>query len=117
MVDSHDAVYIARAANLVNPLGNQGLFSGYRPSNTFIKVLYRVRPTGSTDSIETFGFEFFPDAQAKVPATTEKTIFNEYEYEVSGLAFDQYQIKVVFTSPNQSLTPIIQDFRAISLAV
>ena len=116
--DSHDAVYITRAANLVNPSGAiKVLFSGYRPSNTFIKVLYRVRPTGSTDSIETFGFEFFPDAQAKVPATTEKTIFNEYEYEVSGLAFDQYQIKVVFTSPNQSLTPIIQDFRAISLAV
>ena len=116
--DSHDAVYITRAANLVNPSGAiKVIFSGYRPSNTFIKVLYRVRPTGSTDSIETFGFEFFPDAEAKIPPTTEKTIFNEYEYEVSGLAFDQYQIKVVFTSPNQSLTPIIQDFRAISLAV
>ena len=116
--DSHDAVYITRAADLVNPSGAiKVLFTGYRPANTFIKVLYRVRPTGSTDHITTFGFEFFPDAQAQIPATTEKTIFKEYEYEVSGLAFDQYQIKIVFTSPNQSLTPVIQDFRAISLAV
>ena len=116
--DSHDAVYITRAADLVNPSGAiKVLFTGYRPANTFIKVLYRVRPTGSTDHITTFGFEFFPDAQASVPVTTEKTIFKEYEYEVSGLAFDQYQIKIVFTSPNQSLTPVIQDLRAISLAV
>ena len=116
--DSHDAVYITRAADLINPSGAiKVLFTGYRPANTFIKVLYRVRPTGSTDHITTFGFEFFPDAQAQIPATTEKTIFKEYEYEVSGLAFDQYQIKIVFTSPNQSLTPVIQDFRAISLAV
>ena len=116
--DLHDAVYITRPADLVNPSGSiKVLFTGYRPANTFIKVLYRVRPTGSTDSIETFGFEFFPDAGAKVPATTEKTIFKEYEYEVSGLSFDQYQIKIVFTSPNQSLTPILQDLRAIALAV
>ena len=38
--DSLDAVYITRAANLVNPSGAiKVLFSGYRPSNTFIKVL------------------------------------------------------------------------------
>ena len=116
--DLHDAVYITRSADLVNPSGAiKVLFTGYRPANTFIKVLYRVRPTGSTDPIETFGFEFFPDAGANVPPTTEKTIFKDYEYEVSGLNFDQYQIKIVFTSPNQSLTPILQDLRAIALAV
>ena len=116
--DLHDAVYITRAANLSNPSGAiKVLFAGYRPRDSFIKVLYRVRPTGSTDSIETFGFEFFPDSSASVPATTENVVFRDYEYEVSGLSFDQYQIKIVFVSPNQSATPIIEDFRAIALAV
>ena len=93
------------------------MFAGYRPRDSFIKVLYRVRPTGSTDSIETFGFEFFPDSSSSVPATTENVVFRDYEYEVSGVSFDQYQIKIVFVSPNQSATPIIEDFRAIALAV
>ena len=116
--DLHDAVYITRAADLSNPSGAiKVLFAGYRPRDSFIKVLYRVRPTGSTDSIETFGFEFFPDSSASVPATTENIVFRDYEYEVSGLSFDQYQIKIVFVSPNQSATPIIEDFRAIALAV
>ena len=116
--DLHDAVYITRAANLSNPSGAlKVLFAGYRPPNSFIKVLYRIRPTGSTDSIETFGFEFFPESSASIPATTDNIVLKDYEYEVSGLNFDQYQIKVVFVSPNQSLTPIIEDFRAIALAV
>ncbi len=116
--DLHDAVYITRAADLSNPSGAlKVLFAGYRPANTFIKVLYRIRPTGSTDSIETFGFEFFPDSSAQIPGTTDQIVLKDYEYEVSGLNFDQYQIKIVFVSPNQSLTPIIEDFRAIALAV
>ena len=116
--DLHDGVYITRAADLSNPSGAlKVMFAGYRPSNTFIKVLYRIRPTGSTDSIETFGFEFFPDSSASIPSTTETFVFKDYEYEVSGLSFDQYQIKIVFVSPNQSSAPIIEDFRAIALAV
>jgi len=116
--DSHDAVYITRAADLSNPSGAiKVLFAGYRPDESFIKVLYRVRPTGSTDSIETFGFEFFPDNQAVIPAPTQQIVLKDYEYEVSGLNFDQYQIKIVFVSPNQSATPIIEDFRAIALAI
>ena len=111
-------MYITRAANLSNPSGAiKVLFAGYRPDTSFIKVLYRVRPTGSTDSIETFGFEFFPDAQAVIPAPTQQIVLKDYEYEVSGLNFDQYQIKIVFVSPNQSATPIIEDFRAIALAI
>ena len=86
--DSHDAVYITRAADLSNPSGAiKVLFAGYRPDESFIKVLYRVRPTGSTDSIETFGFEFFPDNQAVIPAPTQQIVLKDYEYEVSGLNF------------------------------
>ena len=65
------------------------------------------------------GYEYFPtDADsAKIPAPTERELFQEYEYEVTGLSFDQYQIKVVFVSADQSLAPVISDLRAIALAV
>ena len=116
--DKHEAVYITRTADLKNPSGSIKLyFTGYRPPNTTIKVLYRVRPIGSTTPIEELGFDFFPVSGSNIPPTSETQIFSEYEYEVSGLNFDQYQIKVLFVSPNQSLVPIIKDLRAIALAV
>jgi len=116
--DGHDAVYITRVATLTNPSGSIKLyFAGYRPPNSEIKVLYRVRPVGSSVPIEQLGFDFFPTTGAKIPATSEREIYKSYEYEVSGLSFDQYQIKVVFVSPNQALVPIIKDLRAIALAV
>jgi len=116
--DAHDAVYITKVAELVNPSTSIKLiFAGYRPPNTFIKPLYRVVPVGSTDSIESFGFEYFPTNDATIPGTTETEEYFDYEYEVSGLEFQQYQIKIVFVSPNQAFTPVIKDLRAIALAV
>ena len=116
--DEHEAVYITRTADLVNPSGSLKVyFNGYRPAGTTIKVLYRVRPVGSTESIEKLGYSFFPTSGAVVPETTERFVFKEYEYEVSGLNFDQYQIKVIFDSPNQADAPVIKEFRAIALAV
>ena len=76
-----------------------------------------MKPVGGSDPIEKLGYSFFPASGSEVPETTENQVFNEYEYEVSGLNFDQYQIKVVFISPNQAYSPIIKDFRAIALAV
>lgn len=116
--DDHEAVYITRIATLTNPSSAiKVIFGAYRPSGSTIKVLYRVRPVGSTDSIETFGFEYLDDNLSQVPGSTDTQIFREYSYEVGGLSFDQYQIKVVMISPNQALTPILEDFRAIALAL
>ena len=116
--DEHDGVYISRVANLTNPSGSiKVYFAGFRPPGSEIKVLYRVRPVGSTDPISKLGYEFFPSTAASVPAATESEIFNEFEYEVSGLSFDQYQIKIVFVSSNQAYSPIIKELRAIALAV
>jgi hypothetical protein len=116
--DEHDAVYISRVANLVNPSGSiKVIFAGYRPPNTQIKVLYRTRPVGSAASIETYGFEFMPTENASIPSTTERIIFSDYEYEVTGLNFNQYQIKILFVSPDQAKVPVIQDLRVIALAV
>ena len=108
----------AASRNFANPSASIKLiFAGYRPPNTVIKPLYRVVPNGSTDSIDTFGWEFFPTDNAKIPGTTEIVTFFDYEYEVTGLDFTQYQIKIVFVSPNQAYVPMIKDLRAIALAV
>ena len=115
--DENEAVYITRVADLTNPSGAiKVIFTAWRPPNTEIKVLYRVRPQGSTSPIETFGFEEFPDPDS-IPPTTEIRRFREYQYEVSGLSYDQYQIKVILQSTNQAYSPVLQDFRAIALAV
>ena len=74
-------------------------------------------PSGSTDSIEKYGFEFFPTSDATIPNTTELEEYREYDYEVSGLDFTQYQIKVLFVSANQASIPRISDLRAIALAI
>ena len=116
--DEHTAAYITKVATLTNPSSSIKLiFAGYRPPNTFIKPLYRVLPTGATETIDQIGYEFFPTNDATIPATTDNELYQDYEYEVSGLDFTAFQIKLVFVSPNQAFVPIIKDFRAIALAV
>ena len=116
--DEHEAAYITKVATLTNPSSSIKLmFAGFRPPNTFIKPLYRVLPTGSTDSIQSQGYQFFPTGDAQIPDTTETEEFFDYEYEVSGLNFSAYQIKIVLVSSNQALVPLLKDFRAIALAV
>ena len=114
------AIYITKQVDLSNPSGSiKVMFAGFRPPGTEIKVLYRVLPTGSTDSISRIGYEFFPtDAEsATIPLTSQEEEFFDYEYEVSGLDFTAFQIKILFVSPNQADVPKISDFRAIALAV
>ena len=118
--DEHSAIYITKQVDLSNPSGSiKVMFAGFRPPGTEIKVLYRVLPTGSTDSISRLGYEFFPtDAEsATIPLTSQEEEFFDYEYEVSGLDFTAFQIKILFVSPNQADVPKISDFRAIALAV
>ena len=112
----HDAVYIGKAATLENPSSSIKLYF-QDCTYTFIKPLYRILPTGSTDPIESCGYQYFPTTDATIPPTTDLEDYFDYEYEVSGLDFTQYQIKIVFVSSNQAYTPIIRDLRAVALAV
>ena len=116
--DEHAAVYITKVADLTNPSGSIKLmFAAFRPPGVQIKPLYRVLPTGSTDVIDNIGYEFFPVNDATVPGPTDEEFYQDYEYEITGLDFSQYQIKLVFVSSNQAYVPIIKDLRAIALAV
>jgi len=116
--DDHEAIYISKIANLSQKSGSIKLvFTGNRFDNTIIYPLYRVRPVGSNDNIEETQFTMFPTEGSSVPRTTVNEQYFEYSYEVDGLKFDQFQIKIVFVSPNQSYVPSLKDLRAIALAV
>ena len=116
--DEHEAIYITKLVELENTSGAvKVMFGGYRPPNTEFKVLYRVLPEGSSEPISNIGYEMFPTEDAQIPLTSEQEIFSDYSYEVSGLEFSAFQIKIVFESPNQAHVPMIKDFRAIALAI
>ena len=116
--DDHEAIYITKVATLNQKSGSIKLiFTANRYDGTLIYPLYRVRPVGSTDNIEETQFTMFPTENSSVPGTTVNERYYEYSYEVDGLKFDQFQIKIVMVSPNQSYVPSIKDLRAIALAV
>jgi hypothetical protein len=116
--DDHEAVYITKIATLNQKSGSiQLIFTANRFDDTLIYPLYRVRPVGSNDNIEETQFSLFPTEGASIPGTTVNEQYFEYKYEVDGLKFDQFQIKIVFVSKNQSYVPSLQDLRAIALAV
>ena len=65
--------------------------------------------------IDSLGCGDAPDAEEynKIGSNTISNV----SYEVNGLDFTKYQVKIVFVSQNQALCPIIRDMRAIALAV
>lgn len=116
--DQHEAVYITKVATLANNSGSIKVdFAAYRPEDTELLVLYRVRPVGSTIPIQQIDYSYFPTELSSVPGTTRLERYFDYSYEVQGLKFDQYQIKIAMRSPIQSRVPILSDFRAIALAI
>ena len=115
--DHHSAVYLTKLANLTNTSRSiKVLFSAYRPNGAEIDVLYKVIPPGSGQEVDEIGYEFFPTANATIPAPSDSVTYYDYEYEVSGLEFTAYQIKIVMRGNNQAYTPILKEFRAIALA-
>lgn len=115
--DGHEAVYLTKVARLTNPARSiKVIFSAYRPSGSVIDVLYKAVAPGSGQEIDEIGYEFFPSDTASIPSPTDSVLYQDYEYEVSGLEFNAYQIKIVMRSSNQALVPIVKEFRAIALA-
>ena len=47
---------------------------------------------------------------------SEEVLWKDYYYEVSGLNFNAFQIKIVMRSSNQARVPLLADLRAIALA-
>ena len=118
--DPHDAVYITRMISLDSQVSRslRVMFDAYRPNDTNIRVLYRVVPVAFTGNENSLFWEFYnnnggPD---KSVFPVSDFIFRPYEYNISGLQFTKFQIKIVLSSQNQSMVPQIKYFRAIATA-
>jgi len=116
--DPHDSVYITKLITLENQVSRslRVMFDAYRPNDSTIRVLYRVVPVGFTGDDNSLLWEFFnndggPD---KAVNPVNDYIFRPYEYNVSGLEFTKFQVKIVLASKNQALVPQIKYFRAIA---
>ena len=115
--DPHAAVYLTKVARLTNTSRSiKVMFSAYRPNGAEIDVLYKVVAPGSGQDLDEIGYEYFPTADATIPASTDQVLYSDYEYEVTGLEFAAYQIKIVMRSANQAYPPQLKEFRAIALA-
>jgi hypothetical protein len=118
--DPHRAVYITRMVSLDDQVSRslKVLFDANRPGITNFRVLYRVVPVGFSGDEESILWQFFnntgrPDKEV---TASEDPEFKSYEYTVSGLEFEKYQIKIVMSSSNQAFVPQIKYFRAIATA-
>ena len=133
--DPHDLVYQTKIISLENPASSiKVLFAANRPAGADIRVLYRLQRVdggGETDKI----FELFPgypnldaagfvinpknstgESDKKTSASLDGE-FVEYEYTMDDLPqFTGFQIKIAFSSTNQSDSPELLDFRAIAVA-
>ena len=121
--DQNDAVYITRLARLGSEARSLKIdFQTTRHPSTEIKVYYKAFKTGDATDPNTIGWTYvgapLADANAVAYDTTptDEYLWKDYPYEVRGLNFNAFQIKIVMQSKNQARVPLIADLRAIALA-
>ena len=114
------AKHVTSQVTLEEPaVGLKIIFAANRPSTSDFKVYYK---TGTGDDVLDDKNWTLVTKEADVPADDDGTTFRDYEYLAGGVGgsltpFTVYQVKIVFTSTNSSKVPVIQDLRAIALAV
>jgi hypothetical protein len=131
--DPHAFVHISNRIDLQESANSlKVLFDSYRPSSSDIRVLYKIFRNDSPDEDQVW--ELFPgyknlDVNLKVKDEKDndgRSDFNipssrvneyyEYEYTVNDLPdFTGFAIKIVGSSSNQSLVPLISKLRCIAL--
>ena len=98
-------------------VGLKVILSAVRPSGAELELYYRVANDG--DSIFDVDWTLQPSETTIAP---DENNFREYRYLIGGdggdvNSFTQYQLKLVFTTSNQSKPPVVKDLRGIALAV
>ena len=115
--DQNDAVYITRLARLIRESRSIRVdFQMSRPPEAEVKLYYRAFSIGSNDDINSLGWTLMPAPLQYDSSPSEEILWKDYYYEVSGLNFNAFQIKIVMRSSNQARIPLIADLRAIALA-
>ena len=120
--DQNDAVYITRLARLGSEARSLKVdFQITRHPSTEVRVYYRAFKAGDTADPNTVGWTFIgapiTTLQQQYDSTaTDEILWKDYAYEVKGLNFNAFQIKIVMKSWSQARVPLIADLRAIALA-
>ena len=115
--DQNDAVYITRLARLIKESRSLRVdFQMSRPPESEIRLYYRVFSNGSNDGLDSVGWTLMPSPLQYDSAPSEEILWKDFYYEVSGLNFNAFQLKIVMRSTNQARVPLIADLRAIALA-
>lgn len=98
-------------------------------NNDNVKVLFKVRPDGSSDNFANIGWEYFngtglSDANLSITPDQTKSLsssvedlnsYLEYKYTANNLKpFSAFAIKIVFVGDNPALAPRIEDLRVIA---
>ena len=115
--DQNDCVYITRLARLIRESRSIRVdFQMSRPPEADVRIYYRAFSTGSDDDVDSIGWTQFEKPLQYDDSPNEEVLWKDYYYEVSGLNFNAFQIKIVLRSSSQARVPLIADLRAIALA-
>ena len=115
--DQNDCVYITRLARLIRESRSLRVdFQMSRPPEAEVRIYYRAFSTGTNDDINSLGWTMMPLPLQYDASASEEILWKDYYYEVSGLNFNAFQLKIVMKSTSQARIPLIADLRAIALA-
>ena len=115
--DQNDCVYITRLARLIRESRSIRVdFQMSRPPEADVRLYYRAFSTGTGDDIDSIGWTQMDKPLQYDDSPSEEILWKDYYYEVSGLNFNAFQLKIVLRSSSQARVPLIADLRAIALA-
>jgi hypothetical protein len=98
-------------------------------SNNNMKVMYKIRPDGSSENFDNISWEYFngtglSDNNSNIIPKSEKTLapsvedlnsYLEYAYTANNLKpFSSFAIKIVFVGSDPALAPRVEDLRVIA---
>ena len=138
--DPNRFFYVTKNITLENPASSLQLYvDAYVPEDADIRAFYSLNQDGPVENAIFVPFPGFgnfnpngsiaspgvsngnPDIQVpKVDVFTPKPalgLYREYKFTVDSLpSFKSFRVKLIGTSTNQAMVPMIRNFRAISLA-
>ena len=115
--DQNDAVYITRLARLIRESRSLRVdLQMSRPPEAEVRIYYRAFTTGTNEDIDSIGWTLMDIPLQYDSSPNEEILWKDYYYEVSGLSFNAFQIKIVMKSSSQAKIPLLADLRAIAIA-
>lgn len=115
--DQNDCVYITRLARLLKESRSLRIdFQMSRPPESEVRVYYRAFSIGTNENLDSLGWTLVGLPLQYDASPSEEILWKDYYYEVTGLNFNAFQLKIVLRSSNQAKIPLIADLRVIALA-